>query len=177
MGEVPALALADGSGACITESLVICKYIESVRTQGKGSSLTGETDVQRAETDMWCARTETKVLTPLFYAVRNGPLAKFFEKRIPGFIHPEVAAPMEVASNAGFEWLNSQLSDGRPFLVGDRFTIADCRLYVNFKFLSGVHKKLRAAAAEHSAFADYIARMAERESAKAILPPPRAKRQ
>ena len=41
----------------------------------------------------------------------------------------------------------------------------------------GNHKKLGAAAAEHSAFADYIARMAERESAKAILAPPRAKRQ
>ena len=93
MGEVPALALNDGT--TLTESLVICRYIDAVRG---GSALTGTTAEQRAQTDMWCARVETKLLTPLFWAVRCGPLAKWFSARTPGFIHPEVSEPMGVAA-------------------------------------------------------------------------------
>lgn len=175
MGEVPALAL--NNGVVITEALVICKYIDALRTNGEGSSLTGETDELRAETDMWSARIESKVMTPLFWAVRCGPLAKFFEDRVPGYIHPEVAEPMAVAANAGFTWLDAQLaSDGRSFLCGDRFTIADIRLYVNYKFLTGVHKKLGAVGAEHAVLMEYIARIAAKDSAKFIVPPPRPKK-
>ena len=59
MGEVPALSLGDGS-TVLTESLVICRYLEVVRTGGAGSPLYGENPVERAETDMWYARAETK---------------------------------------------------------------------------------------------------------------------
>ena len=51
MGEVPALVLANGTA--ITESLVICRFIDDTRTNGAGSPLHGETAAQRAETDMW----------------------------------------------------------------------------------------------------------------------------
>ena len=172
MGEVPALVLADGSA--IAESLVICRYIDSMRTDGAGSTLTGTSPAEAAETDQWCARAETKYLTPLFWAVRCGPLAKFFANRTPGYIHPEVAEPMGVAAKAGQAWLDAQLAT-RPYLCGERFTIADIRLYVNYKFLTSVAKKLAATEDEAPAFTAYIARIAERESAKAILPPPRKK--
>eukprot|EP00617_Octactis_speculum_P001565 CAMPEP_0185781078 /NCGR_PEP_ID=MMETSP1174-20130828/101187_1 /TAXON_ID=35687 /ORGANISM="Dictyocha speculum, Strain CCMP1381" /LENGTH=170 /DNA_ID=CAMNT_0028470923 /DNA_START=30 /DNA_END=544 /DNA_ORIENTATION=- len=84
---------------------------------------------------------------------------------------------MAVAANAGFTWLDAQLaSDGRSFLCGDRFTIADIRLYVNYKFLTGVHKKLGAVGAEHAVLMEYIARIAAKDSAKFIVPPPRPKK-
>ena len=170
MGEVPALALNDGT--TLTESLVICRYIDATRG---GSDLTGTTDALRAQTDMWCARVETKLLTPLFYAVRCGPLAKWFSTRTPDYIHPEMSEPMGVAAKAGIGWVDAQLADGRPFLCGERFTIADIRLYVNYKFLTGVHKKMAVDEAEHGAFAAYVSRVAERESAVAIAPPQRSR--
>merc|ERR1719231_181839 len=55
MGEVPALELADGT--VLTESLVICRYLDDQRG---GSSLHGESAAARAETDMWAARAEIK---------------------------------------------------------------------------------------------------------------------
>ena len=175
MGEVPALALADGT--LLAESLVICRYIDAVRTQGAGSSLTGETDAERAQTDMWAARVESKLLTPLFYAVRCGPLAKFFADRTPGYIHPEMSEPMGVAAKAGYAWVDAQLAaDGRSFLCGERFTIADVRLYVNYQFLSKVHKAMVLDEQAHPALAAYLARIGSRASAAAILPPPRKPR-
>ena len=51
--------------------------------------------------------------------------------------------------------------------------VADIRLYVNYKFLAGVHKKMAANEAEHAAFTAYMSRVAARESAAAIQPPPR----
>lgn len=175
MGEVPALAVVGGDGV-VTESLVICKYLDDVRTSGMGSPLHGETALARAETDMWCARVETKFLAPLFWAVRCGPLAKFFADRTPGYVHPEVSEPMGVAAKTGMAWLDAQLAaDGRSFLCGERFTIADIRLYVNFKFLTGVHKPMAAAATEYPDFSAYIERVGARESALAIKPPARKK--
>ena len=168
MGEVPTLVLSDGTA--FSESLVICRLIDDIRTNGMGSTLHGETVAQRAETDMWCARAETKYLTPLFWAVRCGPLAKFFADRTPGYIHTEMAEPMSIAAKAGQSWLNEQLAT-REYLCGERFTIADIRLYVNYRFLTGVAKSLVASDAEAPAFTAYIAKIAERESAKAILPP------
>ena len=169
MGEVPALVPADG-GSVITESTVICRYIDSLRTEGVGSSLTGSSEAERAETDMWIARVDAKFLSPLMWAVRCGPLAKFFEKRTPGYIHPEVAEPMGVAAKAGLAWLDTQALAGKPFLCGERFTIADIRLYVNYKFLTGVAKPLAATEADAPNFLAYIRRVSERESAQAILP-------
>ena len=69
MGEVPALLLA--SGSVLSESLVICRYLEEVRTGGAGSPLHGASAAERAETDIWAARMESKYLVPLFWAVRS----------------------------------------------------------------------------------------------------------
>ena len=166
MGEVPALALADNS-MTITESVNICRYIDSMRTDGAGSPLTGEDAAQRAESEMWLARVEGKYLVPMYWTVRCGVLAKFFEKRTPGYIHPEIAAPMGIAAKTGLSWINAQLaSDGRSYLCGDRFTIADIKLYTSYKFLSKTDKAQAASAEESPAFLEYIDRISAKESAK-----------
>mmetsp|Transcript_20838 Transcript_20838/g.34372 ORF Transcript_20838/g.34372 Transcript_20838/m.34372 type:complete len:262 (+) Transcript_20838:65-850(+) len=166
MGEVPALRLADGK--VLTESLVICRYLDAQHTGGAGSPLYGESAAERAETDIWVARTETKYLTPLIWAARCGPLAKFFENRTPGYIHTVISDPMGEAAKTGLIWLEAQLADGRPFLCGERFTIADIRLVVNYKFLTNVHKPMRAQADEQPAFLKYVERVAARDGAAAL---------
>ena len=100
-------------------------------------------------------------------------MAKFFADRTPGYIHPEVAKPMESSARVGFAWLDEILaSDGRQFLCGDRFTIADMRLYTYYNFLTTAAKSL-AASSEQAAFGEYIRRVGARPSALAIKPPKR----
>ena len=125
MGEVPALVLPDGT--CLTESMAICKYLDDVQTGGLGSDLVGKTAADRAITDAWLGRVDGKYLMPLIQAFRSGPMFKFFESRIPGYVHADIAKPMGAMAQTGLGWLDGTFSDGRPFLGGERFTIADIR--------------------------------------------------
>ena len=77
---------------------------------------------------------------------------------------------MGVAAKAGLAWLEAQLSDGRPYLCGDRFTIADIRLFVNYKFLTKTHKPMTADPVEAPYFLEYIARIGARDGAAALAP-------
>jgi len=168
MGEVPALQCP--SGAILTESMAICKYLDDFRTDGRGSSLVGESAEERAITEAWVARVDSKMLVPMMWAFRCGPMAKWFADRTPGYIHPEVAKPMESSARVGLQFLDASFAaDGRQFLCGDRFTIADIRLYTYYKFLTAVAKSL-AAGSEQPAFGEYIARVGARPSALAIKP-------
>ena len=82
---------------------------------------------------------------------------------------------MGVAAKAGMSWLESQLSDGRQYLCGARFTLADIRLFVNYKFLTKVHPPMAAKPDEHPSFAAYIERIGAREATAAIAPPGKKK--
>jgi glutathione S-transferase len=124
LGEVPALILPDGK--VLTESIAIVKYLDD--SQGF-SPLVGTTAEERALVDMWILRGEQKVLEPIGSAFRNGPMAGFFKDRRPGYIHEEQAAGSKIAGATGLAWLDGILSDGRTFLCGDRFTLADIRMY------------------------------------------------
>ena len=121
----------------------------------------------------FCGPFPLEYLTPLMWSVRCGPLAKFFANRTPGYIHPEVAEPMGIAAKAGLSWLEKQLADGRPYLCGERFTIADMRLFVNYKFLTKTHKPMAATPDEAPAFLEWVARVEGRPGAAAIAPPKR----
>merc|ERR1712118_586552 len=112
----------------------------------------------------WTRRCEDKILTPMGSAFQNGPMFAFFKDRRPGFIHKEFAAPQRAASKAGLGWLDKQLADGRKFLCGERFTLADIRFYCLYSFFSKMDK----AQAPDPAFANvarYVARIQARPSA------------
>ena len=170
LGEVPALVLPDGT--CLSESVAIAQYIDDVHTRGEGSALCGRTAFERAETAMWIRRMDDKLLDPMGAAFRSGPMRKFFEGRRPGYVHAEVVGPSIEGALAGLQWFNAQLGDGRRFLCGDRFTLADIRLFCVYSFFlrgdkaqSALHKERRCA---H--FEAYITRIAERHSAQALKP-------
>ena len=59
------------------------------------------------------------------------------------------------------EWLA-----GHDHVCGDRFTIADIKLYTSYKFLSKTDKAQAASAEEFPAFVEYIERISAKESAK-----------
>jgi len=163
MGEVPALVLPDST--CLTESLAICKYLDEL---AGGTPVVGTNALERAMTDAWIGRVDSKYLVPLIQAFRSGPMFKFFENRVPGYVHAEIAAPMGVAAQAGLGWLDETLSDGRPYLGGERFTLADIRLYTYYKFVTSVFKAQVAKPEQHPHFIAYVERVGSRDSAVAI---------
>src|SRR5262249_61688934 len=74
----------------------------------------------RALVEMWQRRMELEVLMPVAQTFRN--IHPFFKGRIP-----QVAEWGEVsrrAATARFAWLDELLAE-RPFIAGDRYTIAD----------------------------------------------------
>merc|ERR1712039_537944 len=84
LGEVPALDL--GNGKMLSESIVICKYLNEMHG---GSSVVGTTAEERADADMWMMRAWDKVMAPMMVAFQAGPMFNFFKDRRPGCIHKE----------------------------------------------------------------------------------------
>lgn len=169
LGEVPALELPNGT--VLTESVAIAKYLSDV---AGGSSVVGTTPEEKAETDMWTLRINDKIISPMMLAFQNGPMFDFFKDRRPGFIHKELAEPSRAAGKVGLAWLERQFADGRKFLCGERFSLADIRFYCLFNFFAKGDKS-QALDPALTNIAAYLERVKTRPSAIAILPKPQAK--
>lgn len=116
LGEVPILELDDGT--VIAESKAICRYLEALHPQ---PNLFGRDPVEGAQIDMWDRRLEIQMLNPL--GLIAGHSFDFFKDKVTQV--PEFAAAQRSDLKAKFVWLNEELSDGRPFIAGERFTVAD----------------------------------------------------
>ena len=116
LGQVPVLALDDGR--YLTESRAICAYLETLYP---APNLLGDAPLERAEIEMWDRRVELGLMLPLMHWVRHThpALAKVEKNQTPSVGAFYQAAAMRFA---GF--LDQELSR-RPWIAGDRFTIAD----------------------------------------------------
>lgn len=116
LGEVPVLELDDGS--FLTESVAICRYLEALHPQ---SPLLGTGPEEQARIEMWNRRMELKI----FNCVGDVGLHEFefFADRVEQV--PEYAAAKRREIVKRLEWLDGELSDGRSFIAGDTFSIAD----------------------------------------------------
>jgi len=115
LGGLPVLELDDGT--CIAESVAICRYFEEQQPQ---PPLLGTDAKDRALVEMWQRRMELELFRNVTGCFQN--THKFFEGRIP-----QVPAYGEVCREAGrkrLAWLDGELT-GRPFVAGERYTIAD----------------------------------------------------
>ena len=109
-----------------------------------------------------------QVLEPIGSAFRNGPMFNFFKDRRPGYMHAEHVDGMKIAGQTGLKWLDEQLA-GKHFLCGDRFTLADIRMYCLYAFYTKADASQKAPA-ELTNFKAYIDRVASRPAAAAIKP-------
>ena len=115
MGTVPVLELDDGT--MIAESVAICRYVEEIRPD---PPLMGTDAKDRAVVEMWQRRMEYELFVPITQVFRNGHA--FFRGRIPQV--PEYGEVCRTHALARLAWLDEVLAD-RPFVAGERFTIAD----------------------------------------------------
>ena len=121
-GELPALRLDNGH--VITEITAICAYLDEI---ADGPSLFGATPEERAVTNMWTRRAYLEICSPVVTWYRGTDHAKGYYK---GYrLHAaETQGWMRAQAERGMERFNTDLSDGRPFLCGDRFSMADVLL-------------------------------------------------
>lgn len=115
MGTLPVLELDDG--ACIAETVAICRYFEELHPQ---PPLMGVNAKDKAIVEMWQRRMELELLIPIADAFRQRH--EFFKGRILQV--PDYAEAQKKNAESTLAWLDQDLGD-RPFIAGDRYTIAD----------------------------------------------------
>lgn len=114
--EVPALVLDDG--AVLTESVAICRYIESLHPE---PPLFGRDTREQAFVDMWQRRVEFRLFAPVAFAFRHSHPAL---ARLESPQRPEFAEFQRPRAEQMMRFLDQELA-ARRFMASDDFTIAD----------------------------------------------------
>lgn len=159
-GQLPALEL--DSGGCIAEVTAICEYLEDLQPK---PALIGSTPQEKAEARMWTRRVDLGICEPLANGFRYAEGLALFQDRMR--VLPEAAAGLKACAQDKLAWLDTQM-DGRTWIAGNRFTLADIHLYCFLDFAAGVGQPLDRKNARVAAWFD---RVAARPSANASLHP------
>lgn len=124
LANVPMLEMDDGT--CVTESIAICRYLESRYPE---PNLFGRTPEEVAVIEMWLRRAEMMVATPLMIGVRHThPAMGALEQQVPA-----VGEHSLQGSARALKVLDRQL-EGRDWLAADRLTIADIVAFIGLDF-------------------------------------------
>lgn len=116
LAETPVLTLDDGR--TLTESLAICRYLESVFPE---TPMMGTDPVDAAFVEMGTRRMEHQLFEPIANVARNTfELFRNKYEQSPAFAEIERRRFLE-----RWRWFDAEMADGRPFVCGDRFTVAD----------------------------------------------------
>lgn len=153
-GQTPALLLDDGT--CIAEAVAIMEYLEE---RHPAPALIGSTPEERAITRQWQRRIELNITENIHNAYHYAEGLARFRDRIP--VAPEAADGLKRIAQDRLTWLDGML-DGRIFIAGDRFTIADIWLYIWLDFANSVKQPFDRGLSKITPWFD---RIAERTSA------------
>jgi len=155
-GQCPALEL--DNGAIISEITAICEYLDDK----KGStSLIGTTAEERAETRMWVRRIDHGIMENLANGFRFSEGVALFEGRMR--LIPQAADDLKTLAQERITWLDG-LMEGKDYVCGDRFTLADVLLFTFLEFFTQVGQPLNE---ENSNIMAWYDRVKERPSAAA----------
>jgi glutathione S-transferase len=124
--RVPVLVLDDGT--VIAESIAICRYFEALHPE---PPLFGQGAKELAQVEMWNRRIEHHFMGPVSHVFRNThPAMKDLEvPQVPAWAEankPRIAEFLHI--------LDRELAD-RPFVTGDRFTVADITGFITVDFM------------------------------------------
>ena len=133
-GQVPALELDDGR--VLGETVAIFEYLEE---KYPNPPLVGSSAEERAETRMWQRRVELKITEPLYNGFRFAEGVELFRPRMR--VLPEAADGLKATARDNLAWLDDLLQ-GKRFIAGDRFTMADIILYCALDFGASVGQPL-----------------------------------
>ncbi|HTY56823.1 MAG TPA: glutathione S-transferase family protein [Candidatus Binataceae bacterium] len=159
-GQMPALELDNGK--CIGETVAICEYLEE---KNPNPPLIGTTAEERANTRQWQRRIEMQITEHLYNGFRYGEGIELFKPRMR--VLPEASPGLKAIVQDKLKWLDGQLQ-GKQFIAGDKFTIADIILYCALDFGADFNQKIDPSLSNVNA---WFKRVDSRPSAKASLHP------
>ncbi len=147
-GQSPCLELDDGN--YLAEITAICEYLDD---KNGPSSLIGTTPEERGETHMWCRRIDLQILEPLANGFRFAEGLPLFKDRV--FTIPHAADDLKTLAQQRLTWLDEQM-EGKAFICGDRFTLADILLFCFLTFGASVGQPLNEANKNIAAWFDRV---------------------
>jgi len=136
-GTCPALEMDDGT--ILSEVTAICEYL--AEREG-GSSLVGESSDDRAVTRMWTRRIDLGIIESLVNGFRYSEGLPLFKDRMQTI--PEAADGLKSIAQEKISWLDGQL-DGKDYVCGERFSLADIMLFCFLEFGGQVGQPLNEA--------------------------------
>ena len=113
---IPVLELDDGTR--IAESMAICRYVEALWPE---PNLFGVDPLERATIEMWQRQLEWRLLLPIAQVVRHAH-PRMAEMETPQV--PDWAAANRPKALHSMAIVDGTLN-GRTFIAGERFTVAD----------------------------------------------------
>lgn len=125
--QVPALEFDDGG--VLTETVAICRYFEETQPD---PPLFGGDARGRAEVEMWQRRVEWNVLARVASAFRHTHPA-MAEMEVPQV--PEWGEANRPKVLDALALVDAHLADGRPYLCGEAYSIADITLLIAVDFM------------------------------------------
>ena len=134
--QMPGLELDDGR--FLAETIALCEYIEELQPE---PSLIGSTAEERAETRMWVRRIDLNICENLANGFRFAEGLSLFKDRLHCI--PQAADDLKAVVQEKLVWLEG-LMDGKEFICGDRFTLADILLFAFLEFGASVGQPLDA---------------------------------
>ena len=128
-GKIPVLELADGT--CISESIAICRYLESMHPT---PNLLGDGALEIAQIEMAHRQIELELMSQIGTSWVNGPIVAKM-----GLIEPIEAAKQRSDSltNAFYRRMDNELGQ-RDYIAGERYTMADITAAIAVDFASAM---------------------------------------
>ena len=133
-GQMPTLEMDDGS--FLAEITAICEYLDE---KNGPTDLIGKSPEDRAETRMWTRRIDLQIIEPLTSGFRYSEGLELFKNRMRTM--PNAAADLKLMAQEKILWLD-KLMDGKEFICGKRFTLADIMLFCFMNFAATVGQGL-----------------------------------
>ncbi len=155
-GTSPALELDNGD--YLSEITAICEYLED---KNPSPALIGSNAEEKAETRMWTRRVDLNICEPMANGFRYSEGLKMFSPRFRCL--PEAADGLKAIAQDNLEKLNGWI-EGRNYLCGDRFTMADVLLFCWIDFFKNINQPINP---DHSNVQAWYDRVAARPSAAA----------
>jgi glutathione S-transferase len=133
-GQMPTLELDNGQ--FVSEILAICEYLEDTHPK---PALIGSTPEEKAETRMWTRRVDLNICEPMANGFRYSQGLPLFKSRMVTV--PEAADGLKTIAADRLKWLDGQM-EGKEFVCGKRFSLADVLLYCFVTFGATVGQPL-----------------------------------
>jgi glutathione S-transferase len=134
LGQVPVLETDDGR--FISESIAICRYFEAFHPS---PPMFGRDPFDAAMVEMWIRRAEFRLWNPMGQVWINADPRTAVVN--PNQFKDYGEHSKKVLANA-MKWIDRELGDGREFLAGAHYTMADIVLLCGIDFAKFIHQDM-----------------------------------